>query len=218
MLVSTIITKGQTLANVPNTNFYTPTEALADVQTSWNQIYEMFCEMDDDLFATVIYVASSSFSVDANRKFTYTYALPSDFFRLRLFQYQSNGAGATFLSVNKMTIENFGNTQNTPGYRLAGTNIEIYDPAAYQTYAIWYYPVPVTLATNTDLTYPTQMVPEIMSYQSAIEIRRKQKADTTLWEQRKGELIDQMKKQLMRDDNKTETIKNVFGQGFAPYV
>jgi len=269
MLVSTIIANGRLLADVPNTNFYSDAEALFAAQTSWQDIYAMLCEGGDDYFTTSLYVTSSSFYADASRSDVFIYA-PSDLYRLRLLQYQGMGGG-NYFPASKMNIENFGNLQNTPAYRIVGqyginasnsvysvnttlssdlvswntvtinsgitvniasninwsinigsfTNpsaIMIYDPSHYDNWCIWYYPSPITLDLSTDLTYPLSMIPQIISYQVAIEIRRKQNIDFASKEERRNELIATMKKQMTRDEAKAETIKNTFGNGFAPYI
>lgn len=224
MLVSTIITNGQLLADVPNTNFFTEAEALFAVQASWKDIYSMLCDGGDDYFSTPIYFTSSSFSTDSNRQDMYYFPINTiavitnnDFYRLRLLQYQGMN-GNIYFSATRMTIENFGNTQNTPAYRMVGQRIYVYDPSHYSNWCLWYYPAPATLSTSTDLSYPYSMIPEIMAYQVAIEIRRKQNLDFSQKEDRRNELIVSMNHQMNRDEAKAESIKNVFTQGFAPYI
>lgn len=170
-----------------------------------------------DVFTATTLVA------DSNRAYTTlldtTSTMFSDgFFRLRLIQYQGMGGSVGFYPLQKMTIENFGNTQNSPAYRFEGKNIAIYDPSSYGIYCIWYYPRPITLTTTTDLVYPYNMMPEILAYQLAAEIRRKQKMDTALWDKRISELSSAMEQQMSRDDSHGEPIKNQFSQGFAPYI
>jgi hypothetical protein len=227
MLVSTIISNGQLLADVPNVSFYTPAEALFAVQLGWEQMYSFLCTNNDDYFVTPIYITMASnaaVTTDANRNFTYLIdttnvtIFPTGFYRLRLIQYQGYAGTTAFYPVSKMTIENFGNTQNTPGYRFEGQYIAVYDPVGYATYVLWYYPRPVTLTTATDLVYPYNMIPEILAYQVAVEIRRKQKADTAPWQARIQELYAAMAMQMSRDDSHGEPIKNQFSQGFAPYI
>jgi hypothetical protein len=227
MLVSTLITQALNLADVQNTSFYTPAEALFAVQLSWEQIYSLLCMNNDDYFVTQIYLGMSenvSVSPDSKRQFvslidtTNLVDFPDGFFRLRLIQYQGMASGAQYQPVQKMTIENFGNTQNTPAYRFEGKNIAIYDPANYSNYCLWYYPRPVTLTTSTDLSYPYNMIPELMAYQIAVEVRRKQKADFEPWQQRVSQITNTMLVQMSRDDSHGEPIKNNFGQGFAPYI
>ena len=80
-----------------------------------------------------------------------------------------------------------------------------------------YYPSAATLATSTDLAYPSNMIPQIMSYQIAIEIRRKQKLPFEDYEKRRDELKMTMTKNLPRDDFKTEKPKNEFALGANMY-
>jgi hypothetical protein len=289
MLVSTIITNGQALADVPNTSFYTASEALFAVQLAWEQVYAFLASNNDDYFVTPLYLnrtveTTGTFngtdtvtgipsttgmyggtviagtyitagttigSVDSSTQITMSdvatgngsgtitaYNVTDDtnrtfaslidttnvgmfadgFFRLRMIQYQGMGGNNAYLPVQKMTIENFGNTQNAPAYRFEGPYIAIYDPAGYTKYCLWYYPRPVTLITTTDLSYPYNMIPEVMAYQLAAEIRRKQKADVAPWTSRVQELYASMAMQMSRDDSHGEPIKNQFAQGFAPYI
>jgi hypothetical protein len=216
MLVSTIISKGLSYAALPATNFFTAQDQLDAVQQGWEEIYSALCKGNSDYFVMTVYPTLSAFTPDANRQFLYNYALPSDFFHLRLFQYQNNAQ--TFQPIEKMTIENFGNTQAQLGYRLVGTNLALYTITPYTNFCIWYYPVAATLSTSTDLTYPQTVIFEILAWDVAIEARRKQNLDFTDKLQKKMDLWNSMMDQLPRDDNKPEPIKNVFAQGFWPYI
>ncbi len=227
MLVSTIITNGMALADVPNVSFYTPAEALFAVQLSWEEIYAFLCTNNDDYFVTAYYLDPTTdvaVTFDADRQFvwmldtTNIVDFPDYFYRLRMIQYQGYGGTMGYYPVSKMTIENFGNTQNSPAYRFEGKYLSVYDPAGYLKYCLWYYPRPAQVDVTTDLVYPYNMIPELMAYQVAIEIRRKQKADIAPWMARKQEIISSMLSQMSRDDSHGEPIKNQFGQGFAPYI
>ena len=216
MLVSTIISNGLSLADTPNTNFFTASDQLFAVQLAYKELYAMLADANDDYFVTQLYVPFSSLTADANRTFVFNYALPVDFYRLRLLQFLSDGP--MYFPVDKMTIENFGNLQNGPGYRLVGQNLSIFTQVSYSTWCIWYYPAPITLTTGTDIVYPNSLLPEIMSYQLAIEIRRKQNLDVDDKEVRKNQLIATMLKQVDRDEARAESPRNTFAQGFSPYI
>jgi hypothetical protein len=292
MLVSTIITNGLLLSDIPNTSFYTAAESLFAVQLAWEQMYSFLASNNDDYFVTPLYLnrsvsftgdtgigsavvtnipstfkllpgmtitdSSSTFAAntyivsvdtatqvtlsanaaasitgdnftsivfvpDTNRNYvslidTTSKIFADGFYRLRLIQYQGYSGTTDFYPASKMTIENFGNTQNTPAYRFEGKYLAIYDPSNYSPYCIWYYPRPATLITTTDLSYPYNMIPEIMAYQLAVEIRRKQKQPVDLWQARIAELSSAMAQQMSRDDSHGEAPKNQFGQGFAPYI
>lgn len=237
MLVSTIITNGLALADIANTSFYTAAESLFAVQLGWEELYSFLCSNNDDYFVQPLYFTTSDACVaaDANRQSMYlvdttnSVAFPdpsttpatSGFYRLRLIQYQGYGGTVSYNPVQKMTIENFGNTSGTPGYRFEGKYIAIYNPAEFTNFCLWYYPRPATLEVTDDLSYPYNMMPEIMSYRMALEIRRKQK-DTpeglARYQVRINELMKSMESQMSRDDSHGEPIKNQFAQGFAPYI
>lgn len=217
MLASAIISRARSIANVPNTSFFTSTDALYSLNESYKDIYSILTRQNDDFFCTVVTVNTSAMTADTVRDFVYKYTLPSDFYRLRLLQRQS---GSIWTSIQKLTLEQFGQSAVSPGYRFKGTELWIYDQSAPSEYQIWYYPNPVSLTTtpDSDVVYPGTLVPEIMSYQIAMDIRRKQSHPTDLIEKRRNELVNTMIKQLNRDDNRAETVKNVFSQGFAPYI
>ncbi len=216
MLVSAIITKGLSYAALPSTNLYSAADQLDSVQQCWYQIYEKLCEKDDDSFLTQSYVTLSSFTPDANRQYMYNYTLPADFYRLRLFQYQPDGQ--LYYPVQKMTLENFGNIQTTPGYRLTGTTISLFSLQNFTNWCIWYYPVPATLTTGTNLVYPTNVIFELMAWQVAVDALRKQGREYADKQARFSELWNTFEGQLNRDEARAESPKNVFGQGFAPYI
>ncbi len=167
------------------------------------------------------------------------YKLPNDFFRIRLFQTSGNIPGS-WMPIEKMTIQNYGVSQASPAYRFTQhctpavgetsafytQALHIFNPIGFLQYRLFYYPVPVTLAlatanpvfAGTDLSYPYAQINSIISYRIAIEIRRKQNYDTKDKEKRCEELIQNMKDWMGRDDNRAETIKNVFSSGLSPYI
>lgn len=209
MLVSTIISSGRSLANAPSTTMYTDTEALRAVNNSWIDIYAKLTENNDDFFVTLVNPATVSAVTGWQN--VYEWTIPATFYRLRLVKYQRSGAN-NWVSVDKMSLEDLADTQNAPGYRIVGQKLWIYDPAYPNTYQIWYYPVPQTLTLTPDvnLTYPESVPFEIMSYQVAVEIRRKLGLDTVPLEQRKAELLQSMLMAIDRDQFKAQPIQNVF--------
>lgn len=217
MLASAIIAHARSIANVPNTSFFTATDAGLSLNESYKDIYRFLTDSNDDFYVTVVNVNTSAMTADSYRDNLYKYTLPSDCFRVRLIQRQD---GEVWSSIAKMTLEQFGQSAVSPGYRFNNTQLWIYDIAAPSDYQIWYYPTPATLTVSpdSDVTYPGNLVPEIMSYQIAMDIRRKQSQPTDLIEKRRNELVNTMLKQLNRDDNRAETVKNTFSQGFAPYI
>ena len=223
MLVSDIIANGKLLADVPGTDFFTDPEALSAVQAGWKEVYSLLSLGSDDFFTKQVYVDSSTFTADANRKYTYYYNLPDDFMILRLLQHRKGSEN--YQTVHKMTMEEVGNSQSSPGYRIVGKSatgtggqIMIYNPGQSTGFAVWYVPVADTLLTTTNLNYPNSFIPEILSYQVAIEIRRKQNLDDSGKTERKKELIKSMMGQATRDENRAEVPKNIFSAGFYPYI
>jgi hypothetical protein len=213
MVVSSIIANAISKADLGTVSWYSQNDQLFDAQVAWNTIYELLAENDDDYFLTSLYLTPSvSFTSDTNRQYVYIYPLPTDFFRLRMFSYQGNVA-QQFYPCTKADNLNFGYTQNTPSYRMIGTNLELYDPYGFTKYNLWYYPSPVQLIMNTDLSYPKNALIEYMSWQIAADIRRKQNQDPTIQQERANELMAIMKRQSHRDDFRVQTPKDIFSDG-----
>ena len=144
-----------------------------------------------DTFSIPIFVA------DSYRNSVYVYPVPTDFFRLRLFQYQGQSQGY-FQPCSKMDNLNFAYTQQSPAYRMVGNNIVIYDPYGMSLYNLWYYPAAATLQTTTNLTYPANVLFEFMVWQIAADIRRKQNMAPDIQQGRADELMQKIKKQIHR--------------------
>lgn len=200
------------MANIPSTNFFTDADALRAVNASWKDIYSVLMLEDDDYFVTSVQTNTGALTPYTGRENTYQYALPAGFFRLRLVQYQD---GSNWKPLQKMTLADFGNWQNTPAYILKGTNLIICDSSS-RTYEIWYYPapVPLTLSPDFDLTYPQEVIPEIIAYQVAVEIERKGKVPSLpQMEARRNELFMSFKKQVRRDDFNNIRVTNTFEAG-----
>lgn len=64
------------------------------------------------------------------------------------------------------------------------------------------------------ITYPNNLVPELLAYQLAIDIKAKQSADTTELKERKKELYLRFMDVIRRDDNTPERIRNSQKAGF----
>jgi hypothetical protein len=226
MLVSTIISNALSKADIAGTNFYSQSDQLFDVTIAWEKIYAFLCENDDDYFCTSVYIVPSvSFTADTNRTSMYIYPLPTDFYRLRLFQYLGNTGGLFYQPCTKMDTLNFGATQNSPSYRMIGSNLEIFDPYSYTSYNIWYYPSPLSalgapsgLLTTTNISSPSNMLPEYMVWEVAADIRRKQNQDPTLQQEKANGIMQTMKNQSNRDDFRVQKPKDIFSDGLNYWV
>jgi hypothetical protein len=214
MVISLVISAGRELADTPGSGFYTEAEALRAVNNGWADLYAKLAENNDDYFLTQVAPGSLTVAPVPDWENTYSIAVPADFYRLRLLKYK---VGSRWDSVVKMSLENFANSQQWPGYRIVGQQIWIYDPGFPSQYTLWYYPRPVQYITTDTITYPSVQLPQILSYQVAIEIRRKQMLDVSLLEARKAEMIQTMLMSIERDQFKSEPIQNVFNQGGSPW-
>jgi len=206
MLISVIVASGRALADLPGTGFFSDAEALRALNNGYSDLYAKLTEKEDDYFLTR--VSNITVTPVTDWQSVYQYTLPTDFYRLRMVKYKRGGS--QFSSVEKLSLENFGNAQNFPGYRIVGANLWIYDPTYPTTYEVWYYPIATTWVISDNITYPGSVAFEILSYQVAIEARRKQGQDVTLLEQRKAEMLQTMLMATDRDQFKPQPIQNVF--------
>jgi hypothetical protein len=208
MLGSAILTSGRDLATLPSTSFYSDAEGYRAINNSWNDIYALLVKSDDDHFITDWSFVLSSMTPVTDRQYTYELALPSDMYRLRLLQYSADGN--IWIPMEKFTLEQYGANANWPAYRIKGSEIIIIDQANSRMFQGWYYPPPQVIISSTDITYPLGVNPEFMSYQVAIEIRRKQQLDVTALQARRDEIFTSMKENLKRDEARAEQVKNTF--------
>jgi len=200
LVAGMVVTDATTASNIPSGTQILSVDSTTQVTLTANAAASATAD-------SLTYVL---WTLDSHRSYTYLMTLPTDFYRLRLLQYQSSSGSAAYLPFNKMTLQNYGGTQNTPAYRFEGTNLAVYDPQSYAEYCMWYYPRPVTLTTSSDLSYPNNMIPEAMSYLLAGEIRRKQHQDPALWTSKAGEIMGTMVQQKSRDDASANQPKNIF--------
>jgi len=213
VLVSTIITNAMSKADISNQNFYPQNDQLFDAQLCYNEMYELMAENDDDYFVTQVYLTpGTDFTSDANRESVFIYTLPDDFFRLRMLSYHAQGGGY-FLPCYKMDVNNFGNTQSSPGYRLVGSTIEIYDPFGMDQYAFWYYPSAQQLEVSTELVFPHNAMYEYIVWRMAEYIKRKQNQDSSKQQEVADRIMQTMKKQSRRDDFRAQAPKDIFSDG-----
>jgi hypothetical protein len=213
MLVSTIIANALSKADISAQSFYTPNDQIFDAQLAWEEIYTLLAESDDDYFITSLYlVPGTDFTTDTNRTSLFIYPLPADFFRLRMLSHQAV-SGGHFVPCTKMNTNNFGYSQQAPAYRLVGNKLELYDPYNFNLYNLWYYPAPAQLVPATDITYPTNIYLEYMVWKMAADIRRKQNQDASIQQLRANEIMQNMKRQINRDNFRVQAPKDIFSQG-----
>jgi hypothetical protein len=227
MLISSIIANAQLKADLANQAFYTSNDANFDATLAWEEIYNLLTEADDDYFVTSIYLTPSvSFTADPNRTAFYIYALPVDFYRLRMLAYRGPTSTGYFFPCAKMDMLNMGYTQHTPGYILQGQNLDIYDPYGFSMYNFRYYPSPISalaaangqpgaaaISPAWDITYPNTVLTEYMVWRIAADIRRKQNQDPVIQQTRASEIMQTIKRQIHRDDYRARVPKDEFQSG-----
>jgi hypothetical protein len=187
-------------------------------------MYEKILDANDDYFITDWAFTLSQMTAVSNETGAYYIALPdgvlysaiAKFYRLRTLEYQKDGK---WYAVRKFALQDNGKRLGVPIYRFKGTNLVIIFPdlGGYQNLRAWYYPVPTTYAVasgSVDIVYPPQLEAEILSYQIALDIKRKQGGDAQqyqLIEKRRDELWTRYENALRhRDDWGTQTIANVY--------
>lgn len=212
MLASDIVLYARDLATMPSTSFYSDVEAYRAINMQWRRMYSLFLENDDDFYLTKWDFDVSLMSVVADRQSTYKISFPAGVLRLRMLQAKY---GTTWQTLEKMTRFEFGTTVNVPGYLILGTELWITDLNSSRVYQAFYYPAPVTIIASTDVNYPISMIPEILAYTVAMEIRRKQQLDVSSQQAMRDELWKAMLKMLNRDDNRAQPIKNAYANNLG---
>lgn len=212
MLASDIVLYARDLATLPSTLFYSDVEAYRAINAQWRRMYSLFLENDDDFYLTKWDFDVSLMTAVTDRQSTYKISFPSGMLRLRMLQAKY---GTTWQTLEKLTRFEFGTTVNVPAYLILGTELWITDLNSSRVYQAFYYPAVVTIVAGTDVSYPISMIPEILAYSVAMEIRRKQQLDVTTQQAMREELWKAMLKQLNRDDNRAQPIKNSYANNLG---
>ena len=141
------------------------------------------------------------------------YSAIAKFYRLRTLEYQSNGK---WYAISKYSLQDNYKRSGSPVYRFKGSYLYIIFPesGSYSSLRAWYYPEPASYSVSggsTDINTPPQLEVEILAYQIAIDIKRKQSSDYSQLVERRNELWDRYTKALSRrDDWGLQTIANVY--------
>lgn len=211
MTAQTIIDRAKDIADIAGSSFFSSTETYASLNESYRDIYEAILNSNDDYFAKDWSFIFSGLTQIANEPMGFTIDLVTDFYRFRALQYEKNGS---WFTVHKFTIQDENRAGRDATYRIQGTKLKLILPLrnTYTNFRALYFPVPTVYATGTDaITFPPQLEPAILSYQIAIDIKRKQCADYSFIQQRRDELMQRFLNAIQkRDDAEYERLNNVY--------
>jgi hypothetical protein len=212
--VANIVARAKSLANVTGSSVFSDTESTDSLNASYRDLYEQCVNADDDYFLTDWTFTLSSMTVVTNDPNAYTIALPATFYRLRLLEYQ---IGQRWRPISKASMQDEYKRATGPQYRLKGSYLLVMFPAAggYSNFRAWYYPTPtaysVSSGGSTDIATPPQLEVDILAYQIAIDIKRKQSADYSQLEARRNELWSRFLAAVnRRDDWDVQRVANVY--------
>ena len=224
MTVARVIARALEIANLVGSSVIATTEQDSSLNTAYRDVYEKIMDANDDYFVTDWTFTLSQMTAVTNESGAYYIALPdgalysaiAKFYRLRVLEYQANGR---WYAIQKFALQDNYKKSGVPVYRFKGSNLLILlpDNGNFQNFRVWYYPIPIAYAVasgSVDITYPPQLEVEILSYQIALDIKRKQGGDAQqyqLIEKRRDELLDRYIKSLShRDDFSVQTVAQAY--------
>lgn len=218
MTVATIIARARQLAEIEGAAYFSTAEEYASLNESYRDVYEKILDSDDDYFLEDWAFAMAALTPDPIQARAFTIALPVDFYRLRVLQYQS---GQTFRTIYKFAPQEEPQSGVSPSYRLRGEYLKLILPAlgSFTNFRGYYYPVPTVYTLGTeDITFPPQLRPEILAYQIAIDARRKQQGDYAQLAERRDEIFAGFVEAIGKRDNwQAETVNNVYNSTDSPW-
>lgn len=218
MTVANIVARAKSLANVSGSAIFSTTEDDGALNAGYRDVYEQIVNADDDYFVTDWAFALSGMTAVSNETGAYYIALPATFYRLRNLEYQS---GNVWKSIRKYALQEVNKKMSGPEYRLKGSNLYIIMPdmGSYSNFRAWYYPTPTAYtvsAGSTDINTPPQLETDILAYQIAIDIKRKQNADYAQLQQRRDELMGRFLMGInRRDDHDAQRVANVYATTYG---
>lgn len=218
MTVANIIARARQLADLTGASYYSSAEEFSSLNESYRDVYEQILGANDDYFLSTWSFAFSELTPDTIQKRSFTIALPVDFYRLRVLQYQS---GETYRAIAKYAPQEEPVAGVSPTYRIRGTNLNLILPelGSFINFRGLYYPIPTTYTLTTEnINFPPQLEPAILAYQIAIDMLRKTKGDYSQLSERRGELWARFVKAIENRDNwYNESVNNVYNTTDTPW-
>jgi hypothetical protein len=217
MTVTALLARAASLANVTNAKLFDTAENEGALNAAYRDVYESICNSDDDYFIQDWAFTLASMTAVSNEPGAYYIALPAvtnQFYRLRRLEYLS---GSAWVPIKKFSLRDA--YRDGPAYRFKGSYLYLMgmQSSSASSFRAWYYPVPAayTVALGTvDINTPPQLETDILAYQIAIDLKRKQNEDYSKLQQRRDELWRRFELALRnRDNNSNEHIANVYNVG-----
>lgn len=190
--LATLRTKARTRADMTNSPFVSDTELTEIVNSSWSELYDILVGAFEDYA-----VSSTTLSLVAG---TDTYALPSDFYKLRgcdLVVGAGAGDYATLSRFEWSERDRYSNqwsaayTANGHALRycIQGSNLVFAPvPTAAHSVRLWYVPERTALAVDADTLTVTPGWEEYIALDAAIQMLLKEESDVSAHMARKEAL------------------------------
>lgn len=209
-------------ADVENSNFVSDAELNAYINSSYKELYDLLVATFEDYYTLdpVEFTLSGS---------TYTYDLPTNFYKLRGLDYKESSGGSDWWTVRPFVFTERNRVNNTfignvyawdqRSYRIVGDKLYIYPQEnAKGTYRIWYVPRATELAADTDTLDGVNGWEEYVIVDAAMKILIKEESDiqplVLQKEQMRQRIIDMAKD---RDVGEGDRIGDVYSDWDFPF-
>lgn len=220
--VSSLITKVRQRANMENSTFVTDSEIVGYLNDSYKKLWGLLIATSEDyaLSSTTIAVVGG----------TDTYNLPSDFYKLKAFDYPTTAGVANvkrfmFSQRNKFKSQTlaalFAPAEAPYRYHLQGSQVRFIPvPTGTASVTIWYHPTASTLVASSpgagevasfDAVNGFDLV---MILDAAIQCLLKEESDPSGLMVLQEKELERIKKEMKtRDEGAPPTVVDVYGSG-----
>ena len=183
--LSQLRTRVRRMADMEDSGFVSDSELNDYINSSYAELYDLLVSSNSEYFL------SSATSTVASGSSTIT--LPSDFYKLRAVDFQSNGRWYDIEQFSIPERNQYSSTYINLGevrYRLQGSTLKLIpsDNAGGQ-YQIWYTPLPATLSSDSDEIEEGNGWSELVVVDAAIKCLQKEESTTTELMKIKSDLV-----------------------------
>lgn len=205
--LATIRTESRQRADMENSEFITDSELNTFINQSYAELYDLLVSRFEDYYTT-----STTFTLSAGSN---TYALPSDFYKLRGLDYASSGTN--YIPVYKYNFSDR-NRRNRSVNRLIGRQFDIRyrilgntltmtpEDGAAGNYRLWYTPRITRLSSDSDTLDSVNGWHEYVVVDAARKMLLKEESSTTALDREKQALIERIEAMAANRDDQPETI------------
>lgn len=200
--LSSMRTQVRQRADIEHSQVCTDAEINTHINSAIRDLYDMLVAADEDY-----YTVSSTINATG---LTATYALPSNFYKLKGVDYPVNGITAPMEKFSFIDRNKFVYNDQVLRYRLVAGNIIFAPIPAAQTITLWYVPAPVDLALDADTFDGINGWEDFVVIDSAIKCIIKQEQDPTPLMAEKQDIVQRI--QAMkdgRDEGQPEVMSDV---------